>query len=196
MSPERNIDCIVGINGSGKSAISRRVSDSADIEYVSASGILKKHYRVLKSSDLEQFSQAELNNKFIELLQHLVTENPNIRFILDTHSVIYREDGTEDVTFPVELYPYIKEIVDVVADPETIIKRIISDSVSGIRERKLITPETVISRINKSSQRAQLIAQEGGFPYYVLENNGDLNRAVEALCQYLVNNTDKFLIRK
>jgi len=196
MSPERNLDCIVGVGGSGKTSLSRAVAESTNAEYISASGILKKYYNVPRSVDLEKFSQEELNLKFIELLLDLVDENPDKRFLLDTHAIVFRDDGTTDETFPSELYPYMKAIIDVISDPQDISRRVTADNNNGVRERKLLSPEQLLQRINKSSQRAIEIGREGNFPYYWLENNRDLNLVLTALLEYYVNGSDRLLKRK
>lgn len=196
MIPERNLDCIVGINGGGKTSISRAFALASGVEYLSASGLLKKYYQVPTSADLERFSQNELNLKFAELVLDLVDANPDKRFILDTHAIVFREDGTKDETFPTELYPYIKAIVDIIADPEKIIERVVSDREKGVRNRSLNLPDLIKQRIEESSARAREVSADGGFPYFILENNQSIDVALGALLEYIGNDPDKLLVRK
>lgn len=178
----RNLFCIVGINGVGKTAVSIKAAAELRCEYVSSSGVLKNATNVSSSSDLEQFDQSELNKTYI-LAMLGIAKRATGPVILDSHSVVFMEDGAEDVTQNPELYPYFVTIINIVANPTLIKARIESDNQSGEKVRKFsLNKHDIIYRQNRSSQEAMRMAEVAGIPYIELKNNGLFKLAVKELC--------------
>lgn len=174
---------VVGINGVGKSDMSKEVSNQLDWLYVSSSDLLKVAAGVKSSRELEKFDQTELNEMFVKALLAILESSKN-PIILDTHSVIFLEDGTQDLTENPELYLYAQAILDVQADPQIISERIYTDNQTGKRIRLLSTdPIEIQRRQSISSQAASGMARNGNFQHIIIDNNGSLEEAVERMCQ-------------
>lgn len=174
---------VVGINGVGKSEVSREVSSQLDWLYVSSSDLLRVAAGVKSSRELEKFDQTELNDIFVKALLAILESSKN-PIILDTHSVIFLEDGTQDFTENPELYQYARAILDIHAEPQIISERIYADNQTGKRIRILsVDPTEVEQRQIISSQAASAMARNGNFQHVVIDNNGSLEEAVEKMCQ-------------
>ena len=174
--------CVVGINGVGKTAISIEAASKHGCEYVSSSGVLKSAMNVSSSSDLEKFDQSELNKTYITAMLG-IAERAMSPVILDSNSVVFMEDGAEDVTQSPELYPYFATIMNIVANPTLIKARIELDNQSGKKVRKFSLDENdIIYRQNRSTQEAVRMANDAGISYIELKNNGLFELAVEDLC--------------
>ncbi|KKT48980.1 MAG: hypothetical protein UW41_C0014G0024 [Candidatus Collierbacteria bacterium GW2011_GWC2_44_18] len=174
---------VVGINGVGKSEISKEVSSKLDWLYISSSDLLKAAAGVKSSRELENFDQNQLNQIFVCALLVTLEESKN-PIILDTHSVIFLEDGSQDFTENPELYQYARAILDIQADPQIISERIYTDNETGKRIRLLsVDPIDIKERQSTSSWAASNMAQHGNFKHVIIENNKSLEEAVEKMCQ-------------
>lgn len=177
----RNLFCVVGINGVGKTAVSAEAASELRCEYVSSSGVLKKAMNVSSSLDLEQFDQDELNRTYISAMLDIAKRSTG-PVVLDSHSVVFTADGAEDVTQNPELYPYFATIMNIVANPTLIKARIELDNQSGKKVRIFSLDEHDITyRQNRSSQEAMRMAKVAGIPYIELKNNGLFKLAVKEL---------------
>ncbi len=183
-----------GVNGVGKSSFLKELSSRyprfevfwGSVEFMKWLGLKDGDYQSLRSL-LDAYKDSELDKMMRGVLRKSTPKNKTL--IVDAHYLNYKEDDVIDATGP--WMSLLDALFVVSASPETILKRLKSDKKIG-RSRNLLPKEISqvdrIVLINKflrlTLEKAREISKRYKIPYFVIDNNNGLDRAIEEFLRY------------
>ena len=161
---------ITGINGVGKTSLAERAAKLGGWQYVSASGLLRHAYSKANSSELEKCSQKDLDASFTAAFLGILA-NSDKKVLLDTHAVVFLDDGTEIPDDLTNLFPFALGIIHINATPSTILDRCRNDNGDGKKIRNQVCIDVIKHRSEVSLQHANRMSQAGGFSCIEFQND-------------------------
>jgi adenylate kinase len=138
----KNIVAFFGVNGVGKTIISRTITALfSEVRYISGSGLLMKALGDVTRDTLEKISHSEKMRILEPAFRVAFEACSSARFgALDSHLVVpVRRDGTvmlENI-WSQSYAPYITKAYMIVADPKDILARRVKDAQQNGRKRDL-----------------------------------------------------------
>lgn len=184
---------LVGINGVGKSVISKKLQeDRGDAVVISASNILKNTFGGMTYAELEKVSPEEKFKKLELITIRLFTKNSANTIILDTHLVAcnrLNENVTFENMWSDKYIPFIRNLFLIRVNPEEILRRRKIDEMrtGRIRDTNL---DNIIADQQRNQEEYEILASRNVVDCAVIDNSRELSEAVNEIKEKIETNNE------